>query len=221
MQNLKLTSNELLCFLLLNTSFCTKMKWNLQLESTDIWLKSVREQMNLNPEIYPLALKCSSFSSHFPLQGKLITSGHCCVGKIKKKKKGTFFSLHQCFMLEVNLLFSSEINEIRDNWRWRLLRKAQFSSTPRWPCGGPLRPPGVLGVGVGGASTSPSLLEADCRLSHQRDLHLLPPLHLPTRMLLRGWRSSTDLHTSVGEKINAQETFMFQLLNKLEVNTFG
>lgn len=32
--------------------------------------------------------------------------------------------------------------------------------------------------------------------SHQRDLHLLPPLHLPTRMLLRGRRSSADLDTS-------------------------
>lgn len=27
---------------------------------------------------------------------------------------------------------------------------------------------------------------------HQRDLHLLPPLHLPARLLLGGWRGSPD-----------------------------
>lgn len=34
-------------------------------------------------------------------------------------------------------------------------------------------------------------------VSHQRDLHLLPRLHLPTRMLLRGRRSSSNLWTSI------------------------
>lgn len=31
---------------------------------------------------------------------------------------------------------------------------------------------------------------------HQRDLHLLPPLHLPARVLLWGRRGGTDLDTT-------------------------
>lgn len=44
-----------------------------------------------------------------------------------------------------------------------------------------------------------SLPPPGCRLpSHQRDLHLLSPLHLPAWMLLGGWRSGTDRSNGAG-----------------------
>lgn len=42
-------------------------------------------------------------------------------------------------------------------------------------------------------------------LSHQRDLHLLPPLDLPTRMLLGRRRCSSDLGGIVDNSITMQD----------------
>lgn len=46
---------------------------------------------------------------------------------------------------------------------------------------------------------------------HQRDLHFLPSLHLPTRMLLWGWRSGADLknHNKIFKKTNFKSWMEF------------